>query len=166
MERTILLYVLLGIFLSITVEPVVSAPEENRPQHSEGAAFNFQNKPVREGALLQLADYVKHGDTLLKQRLQDSYSDLKEQLKQGDELLKERILEGDAQIKEQLKDGDSRMKDELDEDVAWLNDKISKGQNRLKNDISELDVQVTEELLGEKEAFDKLKEQVKAWSQP
>ncbi|KAL8580549.1 hypothetical protein ACOMHN_057992 [Nucella lapillus] len=161
MEWTVLLCgVVLASCLSIQAEPLVSSQQENRSQYPDPAALFNSGKPQRVGSLLLLKDYMDQGNTLIKERLQASYSSLKEQLQQGDSVLKEQIVEGVAQVKEQRKEGDERLMEELNEDVAWLKDKLAKGQTRMKEELAEEEAKTKEELAEQTEAFEKLKHSV------
>ncbi|KAL8606013.1 hypothetical protein ACOMHN_024518 [Nucella lapillus] len=161
MECIMLCCVLFAISLSIQVQHVVSSPQENRSLYPDPTALFNSGKPPMMGAWLLLKDYMTQGDTLLKERLKEFYSNLKEQLKEGDSVLKERMEEGVAQVKEQLKEGDGRLKEQLGEDVAWLKDEVARGQTRMKEELAEEEAKTKEELAEQTEALNKLKHSVK-----
>ncbi|XP_076453220.1 uncharacterized protein LOC143288522 [Babylonia areolata] len=160
-----------AIFLSIVVEaePVVSSPQEDKAQLSPDprpVLYNTIGQTSREGTLLQLRDYVKQGDAIVKERVNDMYSNLNEQLKQGDKLLKERIEEGLTHEKEERKEGDDRLKEELDEDVDWLKAKLAKGRRRVEMELAEGEARTNEEIAELREAFERLPDSVKQGTLP
>ncbi|XP_076455193.1 uncharacterized protein LOC143289873 [Babylonia areolata] len=166
MAWTALSCVVFVIFLSFKAEPVVSSPQENKSLSPDPAALYNNGQSVREGALLRLQDYMKQGDTIIKERVNDLYSNLKEQLKEGDKLLKERIEEGLTHEKGERKEGDERLKEELDEDVDWLKAKVDKERRRVEDELAEGEEKTNKETADLKEAFEKLRDYVKRCTQP
>ncbi|XP_076455277.1 uncharacterized protein LOC143289919 isoform X1 [Babylonia areolata] len=141
MEWTALSCVVFAIFLSIKAEPVVSSPPEDRSLSPDTSA-------------------------LYDERVKKMFSDLKELFQEGDSHLKERIEEGLEHVKEQRKDGDERLKEELDEDVDWLKERQDKRQRQTEDELAEGEEKTNRELTELKEAFGKLQDNVKQWTQP
>ncbi|XP_076470598.1 uncharacterized protein LOC143300654 [Babylonia areolata] len=165
MEWTVLSCVVLAIAISIETRPVVSSPQEDDKALPPDPCV-VSNNDRTAAALLQLQDYVKHGDAVVKERVNDLYSNLKEQLKEGDKLLKDRMEEGLTHEKEERKEGDERLKEELQEDVAWLKEKQTKEQRRLEEELAEGEAKMNEEIAELKEAFKKLRNSVQQCTQP
>ncbi|XP_076455284.1 uncharacterized protein LOC143289924 isoform X2 [Babylonia areolata] len=140
MEWTALSCVVFAIFLSIKAEPVVSSPPEDRSLSPDTSA-------------------------LYDERVKKMFSDLKELFQEGDSHLKERIEEGLEHVKEQRKDGDERLKEELDEDVDWLKERQDKRQRQTEDELAEGEEKTNRELTELKEAFGKLQDNVKQWTQ-
>ncbi|XP_076455215.1 uncharacterized protein LOC143289888 [Babylonia areolata] len=156
MEWTAVSCVVFAIFLSIKAEPVVSSAQEDKSLSPDPAALYNSAEPDNQ----PLRDFAEQ-NTLVKERVNEMYSDLEERFKNGDSHLKKLIEEGLEHVKEQRKDGDERLKEELDEDVEWLKARQDKRRRQTEDELAEGE----EGLIELKEAFGKLEDNVKQWTQ-
>ncbi|XP_076454584.1 uncharacterized protein LOC143289485 [Babylonia areolata] len=99
--------------------------------------------------------------TLVKKRVKQLYNNLKEQLQEGDSHLQE----GLTHEKDARKEGDDRLEEELDEDVTWLKGKLAKERRRVEDELTEGEATTNKEITELKEAFEKLQDSVKQWTQ-
>ncbi|XP_076435534.1 uncharacterized protein LOC143275329 isoform X8 [Babylonia areolata] len=166
MEWTVVSCVVFATVLIIKAEPVDRSPQEENPLSPDPTALHDTSSTDRERTLLLLQDYVKQGDTVVKEQVKDLLSNLKEQLKEGDKLLKERIGEGLTHEEEERKEWDERLKEELDEDVDWLNERLAKGRRQVDKELAEGEEKANDEITELKKAFGKLRDSVSQWTQP
>ncbi|XP_076455216.1 uncharacterized protein LOC143289890 [Babylonia areolata] len=111
---------------------------------------------------------AQYENTLVKERVNEMYSNLKELLKEGDSHLKKLIEEGLEHVKEQRKDGDERLKEELDEDVEWLKERQDKRRRQTEDELADVEAKTNKEITELTEAFEDLQNRGsgKQWQQP